>query len=97
MPEIARAFDALQERDSAIAYYEQYVSTPNQSRSLTDAFELAAAYRRLGELHEEKGDLRQAIRRYEDFIELWNGADRDRQAIVTAVRNRVVQLRGRIG
>jgi hypothetical protein len=44
MPDLARAFDALRQRDSAIVYYERYISMPNQQRTLADAFNLAAAY-----------------------------------------------------
>ncbi|HSJ64994.1 MAG TPA: serine/threonine-protein kinase, partial [Gemmatimonadaceae bacterium] len=86
LPYVARAFDQSGQRDSALVYYERYVTTPSQSRSATDALWLAASYKRLGELYEEKGDLRRAIERYEDFVELWENADRDRQPIVTDVR-----------
>jgi tetratricopeptide (TPR) repeat protein len=97
LPYVARAFDQSGQRDSALVYYERYVTTPSQSRSATDALWLAASYKRLGELYEEKGDLRRAIERYEDFVELWENADRDRQPIVTDVRGRIARLRARLG
>ncbi|HSJ64995.1 MAG TPA: protein kinase [Gemmatimonadaceae bacterium] len=97
LPYVARAFDQSGQRDSALVYYERYVTTPSQSRASTDALWLAASYKRLGELYEEKGDLRRAIERYEDFVELWENADRDRQPIVTDVRGRIARLRARLG
>jgi tetratricopeptide (TPR) repeat protein len=97
MADLARAFNLLGRTDSAIVYYERYVSTPNQGRSATDAFRLAEAYLRLGGLYEAKGDARKAIERYEDFIELWKNADPDQQPVVVEVRASITRLRARIG
>lgn len=73
------------------------VSTPNSGRQATDAFRLAEAYLRLGELYEARGDLRNAIARYEDLVELWKNADPDRQSAVAEVRRSISRLRARIG
>jgi serine/threonine-protein kinase len=97
MPDIAQAFHMLGRTDSAIVYYERYVSTPNTGRQATDAFRLAEAYLRLGELYEARGDLRNAIARYEDLVELWKNADPDRQSVVADVRRTVQRLRTRTG
>jgi tetratricopeptide (TPR) repeat protein len=97
MADVARAFNLLGQTDSAIVYYGRYVSTPNQGRSVTDAFRLAEAYLRLGGLYEAKGDARKAIERYEDFVELWKNADPDRQPIVAEARASISRLRARIG
>jgi tetratricopeptide (TPR) repeat protein len=97
MADVARAFNLLGQTDSAIVYYERYVSTPNTGRANSDAFRLAEAYLRLGGLYEAKGDARKAIGRYEDFVELWKNADPDRQPIVAEARATIRRLRARIG
>jgi tetratricopeptide (TPR) repeat protein len=97
MPDIAQAFNVLGMTDSAIVYYERYVSTPNTGRQATDAFRLAEAYLRLGELYESKGDARRALDRYQEFVELWKGADPDKHAVVIGVRESIQRLRARIG
>jgi tetratricopeptide (TPR) repeat protein len=97
MPDLAHTFNLLGQTDSAIVYYERYVSTPNQGRGLSDAFRLAEVYLRLGELYESRGDARNAIERYEDFVELWKNADPDRQPVVAEVRESIRRLRARIG
>jgi serine/threonine-protein kinase len=97
LPDIARAFHLLGRTDSAIVYYERYVSTPNTGRASTDAFHLAEAYLRLGELYESRGEARKAIERYEQLVELWKNADPDRQPVVAEVRASIRRLRTRIG
>ena len=88
-------FDRAGARDSAIAYYEQYLRTPSFFKLYdADAVSLARTYERLGALYEAKGDRRQALEYYEKFIDLWKNADPDLQPRVNAARARVGFLRG---
>lgn len=77
--------------------YERYVTTPNPGRTAIDAFRLAEAYLRLGELYESRGEARKAIGRLEDFIEPWKNADPDRRSVVAEVRASIQRLRARTG
>ena len=65
MFEIAQAFTKLGQPDSALAYYQQYVSSGEFQRVRVDADHLAAAYQRMGELYEVKGDRTHAVDSYE--------------------------------
>lgn len=58
---------------------------------------IAPAWRRLGELLDEKREHRQAIEAYEQFLEYWDQADADLQPIVRSVRARVDALRSVTG
>ncbi len=49
---------------------------------------------KLGELYEERGDREQAIRYYNEFVELWKDADSALQPRVTDVRRRIAALVG---
>lgn len=95
-PNYARAYDAMGVRDSAIYWYERYLSS---SSSLlagnAHARLLAQTYRRLGELHEEAGNVPQAIQRYSDFVELWKNADPALQPAVKSARERITRLQTR--
>ncbi len=67
---MAWAHDLMGDADSAIAIYQRY--TDGYSRGLwMDPAELAIAYRRLGELHEEQGDTEAALQRYGQFVDQW--------------------------
>ena len=94
LPRFARAWGALGQTDSSIANYERYVTTPDISRIYADAFELANAYLRLGELYEQRGDRGNAVRYYNELIELWREADPELQQQVEDVRQRVARLTG---
>jgi tetratricopeptide (TPR) repeat protein len=98
---LGRAFDKAQMPDSAIANLERYLTTSSWDRlgfalgrfSITgDALFLAAAYKRLGELYDEKGDRAKAVSYYTKFVELWNGADPELQSSVRDVKARLVRL-----
>ncbi|MEE8115985.1 MAG: hypothetical protein V3T28_02655, partial [Gemmatimonadales bacterium] len=60
LPHLGRGYDAAGEPDSVAAILERYLETP-YSRVFFDAWELAGAHRRLGELYEERGDRNRAI------------------------------------
>ena len=91
---LSRAFDAADMRDSAIAAYTAYVTTPSPF-TWPDEYALARAHRRLGQLHEAKGDATRAKRHYETFIELWKNADPVLQPMVQEARTRLAALRTR--
>ena len=89
-PRYGRAFDALSKPDSARVWFERYASATNPLGVLGDAVELAHTYRRLGELYEERGDLRAAAKWYGQFTALWATSDlRALQASVRAIQARV--------
>jgi len=91
--DIARAFDAMGETDSAIAYYRLRNEDPGVSVG-RDAWELASSYRRLGELYEAKGDKQAALEFYGRFTDLWKDADTELQPQVAEVRRRMAKLAG---
>ena len=59
-----------------------------------DHAELAGAYRRLGELHEEQGDTEAALQRYGQFVDQWREADAELQPQVDEVKQRMARLTG---
>ncbi len=89
---LARAFEAADMPDSALAVYERRVRTPGLYKVYLDAGELAPTYRRLGELYEERGDRERAIEHYNNFVELWSDADPELQDQVRDVRERIARL-----
>ena len=99
---LARAFDAAHQSDSAIAMYEKFLNTPYLERldpplfvdfaDPTDPIFLPGVHRRLGELYEAKGDTAKAIEHYRAFVELWKSADPALQPRVTEVKRRLAAL-----
>ncbi|MCH6548041.1 MAG: hypothetical protein IH798_06300, partial [Gemmatimonadetes bacterium] len=59
--------------------------------------DLPAAYQRLGELHEERGNREKAVEYYNRFVELWENADPELQPVVEDVRGRIARLVGERG
>lgn len=95
---LARAYDALGQRDSVLAVYTRLLDSRSTNGRLTeDALERAQALKRVGELLEERGDLDGALNRYRQFEELWRDADAELQPIVRDVRERINRLAGRKG
>jgi tetratricopeptide (TPR) repeat protein len=86
---VAAAFDSLGVRDSAIAYYEGYVEADWASRLNWDDDTLAPILERLGQLHDEAGDLDEAALYYARFVELWAEADDELQPRVRAAQTRL--------
>jgi hypothetical protein len=89
---LARAFDAANQPDSAIVAYEMYIGTPMSGRMLMDALRLPAAHERLGQLYEAKGNTAKAVEHYLAFIELWKNADPELQPRVDGARRRLAML-----
>ena len=93
LPDLANAYDLSGQRDSAIAIYERYLATPDAFRGGMDQWFLAGTHKRLGELHEERGDRQKALSNYLQFVEVWKNADPELQPKVREVRARIARLR----
>ena len=88
-------YDLAGQPDSAIAEFTRYVtSTSLTSRMGNDQLFLAYAYRRLGELWENKHDNAKAAENYTKFIDLWKNADPVLQPKVADARTRLAKLTG---
>jgi tetratricopeptide (TPR) repeat protein len=92
LPQMAAAYDHLGQTDSARSVYQRYVDTPAAAPWGVDRSQLAAAYKRLGELYEARNDRKQAVRYYEKFVDLWKDADAELQPGVKEVRARLAKL-----
>jgi tetratricopeptide (TPR) repeat protein/tRNA A-37 threonylcarbamoyl transferase component Bud32/TolB-like protein len=53
-----------------------------------------ASHLRIGEIHEQRGDVDQAVERYSAFVDMWAEADPEYQPMVEDVRNRIAVLVG---
>jgi tRNA A-37 threonylcarbamoyl transferase component Bud32/tetratricopeptide (TPR) repeat protein len=90
---LSRAYDAAQTPDSAIKYYEQFVTMYTSERlGIYDPLMLAPYSRRLGELYEQRGDKAKAAKYYRNFVNLWTNADPELQQQVAEVRRRLSRL-----
>jgi len=91
---LARAFDAAAQADSAIINFERYLSTPFWLKvtAQLDPIRLPAIRERLGQLYEAKGNTEKAAENYRAFIELWKNADPELQPRVAAAKERLKKL-----
>ena len=95
-PDLARAYDAAGNTDSAIAVYERVVSEPIMWRlSPMDERYLGPTYKRLAELYETRGQTEKAISYYGKFAQLWKDADPELQPQVEHAKNRMKELAAR--
>jgi tetratricopeptide (TPR) repeat protein len=94
LPDIARAYDLAGNADSAIAVFSRYIEAPAEPTRVwdADAYNLAGAHKRLGELYEAKGDAQKAASHYAAFVDLWKDADPELQPIVRRVRERLATI-----
>jgi eukaryotic-like serine/threonine-protein kinase len=90
--EIGLAFDRAEMVDSTIHVYEHFVNTPDPWDLNEKTWSLARVLRRLGELHEAKGNRAEAVRYYQRFVDLWKNADPELQKYVTEIRQRLARL-----
>ncbi len=91
---LGRAYDAAGQADSAIANFEQYLTTPfwrNWEPAL-DPIRRPAIHERLGQLYEAKGNAQKAAEHYGKFVELWKNADPELQPRVKVARERLAKL-----
>jgi tetratricopeptide (TPR) repeat protein len=95
--DLAQAYEAAGEADSAVAYYRRYLTEPWIDRLGSDSEYLWLALLRLGALHEARGDREEALEHYARFLELWQGADQELQPSVLDVRERIIRLAGEGG
>jgi tetratricopeptide (TPR) repeat protein len=96
LPDLAMTYDMAGQADSAIAIYTRFT----QGRAIAidvRATWLPLTHRRLGELHDAKGDVEQALSHLAQFVELWNGADAELQPQVQKARDRMRELQRRRG
>jgi hypothetical protein len=91
---LARAFDAAGQADSAVAMFERYLGTPYWLKASPelDPVRVPAIRERLGQLHEAKGNAEKAAENYRAFIELWKNADPELQPRVAEARRRLAKL-----
>ena len=89
--EIGQAFETMHMTDSALVVYDSLATIPIVY-GFESQFTLQRAYRRLGELYEEKGDAKRALLYYGKFAALWKDADPELQPVVQDVRKRMERL-----
>ena len=94
---LAWTYDRLGMADSAFAAHHRYLDAPHGGRTTYDPFYLARAYERLGQLHEERGEVEQAMEYHTRFVELWAEADPELQPRVEAARGALARLQGETG
>lgn len=92
LAERAMIWDRSGDVDSAVQYYERFLSNHDINRVYTDAAFLPIILLRLGELYEEKGAPEKALDYYGRFVELWKEADPELAPRVTEVRKRMAAL-----
>ncbi len=96
MVRIGQAHDLAGRGDSAIVYFERFLTTPDPQPE-QDSRWRAEVHRRLGELYEAKGAKREAAEQYRKFVDLWARADADLRPQVAEARQRLEQLGGKGG
>ncbi|MBI3981952.1 MAG: hypothetical protein HY337_03515 [Gemmatimonadetes bacterium] len=95
LPELARAYDLADQRDSALAVYERAIAAPEPFKFVDADFDrLGPTYKRMGELYEARGDRQKALDSYGKFVDLWKDADAELQPLVTDVKARIARLVG---
>jgi tetratricopeptide (TPR) repeat protein len=93
--DLARAFDAAGQSDSAIASFERYLATPYWFKVAEwdlDPIAVPAIRERLAQLYEAAGNTDKAVENYRAFIELWKNADPELQPRVADARKRLARL-----
>nr|MBA3318237.1 hypothetical protein [Gemmatimonadales bacterium] len=91
--ELGMNHDRLGHADSAIAAFQRVAGTPTiEAARILESYTVAPSLKRLGELHEARGDRRQAADNYNRFVDLWKNADPELQPAVREVRARLAQL-----
>jgi tetratricopeptide (TPR) repeat protein len=91
LAQLGDAYDRAGDADSAVTYFERYLQTPG-NRLGPDANWLARTLRRLGELHEAKGNRAKAAEYYGRFVDLWKNADPELQLSVRDAKARLTKL-----
>ena len=92
LPDLAFAYAAAGQPDSAIVVYERYLATPWLWRLFMDAWRLGPAYEDLASLYEQQGDVEKALYYYGKLASLWEDADPELQPRVEAARRAISAL-----
>ena len=97
--DLAIAYEALAERDSAIAAFERHLGNPHGKEGAMESFSVPHSLGRLGELYEwravsgdgstREGDLKRALATYERLLDLWTKADSEFDTRINAIRERI--------
>jgi tetratricopeptide (TPR) repeat protein len=90
--DLARAYDLANVPDSAIYYWERYLSEPFLRSPSRDAAYLGGIHKRLGELYEAKGEYAKAESHLTAFVELWKNADPELQPKVADAKRRLAAI-----
>ncbi len=91
--EIGTAFERLNQPDSALAVYEEFVTRPIYWE-MGQRHTLPIVLGRLAELHEARGNKSSALEYYGRLVDLWDGADEELQPRVAEYRRRIARLAG---
>lgn len=91
-PELGRAYEGAGMPDSALVAYQAYLDPPLVDLDDEDAAYLGQALWRAAELHEARGDARDAAALYTRLAELWRDADPVFQPRVAEARRRAGAL-----
>ena len=94
MINLARAFDAAGQRDSALVHYRRFLGQPHWLALFEGGhtWYLAESLERLAELEDEAGNLEAAAPLYAEFVSLWEDADPELQPRVDAARQRLEEI-----
>jgi tetratricopeptide (TPR) repeat protein len=92
--ERAVAYDRLGQEDSTTALLERLATVAAPGRLGSADYALAPAYKRLGELYEQKGNREKAMEYYSKFLDQWKDADPELQPVVQDVKRRLAGLVG---
>lgn len=82
LPDLARAYEAVNKPGAAVGVYERYLTTPWFFRYETDAVELGRAMQRLAELYGARGERAKAAAMRGRLLQLWRRADPELQSVV---------------
>lgn len=83
--------DRMDNAKTSIKHYEQLVNQPFKGWDRAGWYQ-PRSLERLGQLHEEQGNIQKAAEYYKRFIQLWEEADPQLQPRVEAVRETLQQL-----
>jgi DNA-binding SARP family transcriptional activator/Tfp pilus assembly protein PilF/TolB-like protein len=89
LPDLGRAYEAVEKPSAATAVYARYVTTPWFWRYETDALELGPVLERLAALYDASGEREKASGARARLVQLWRGADAELQPAVARARQGV--------
>jgi len=95
--QLARAFDAAGNADSARVYYRRFLEQPHWLSVIPYSTYLAGTLERSAALEYDAGNLREAAARLAELVALWAGADEELQPRVQAAQARLQQILEEIG